>query len=443
MVVAEKISSFALEQRIPQLKELAEENFIFVASHQHPSGRFEASLGRAEKKYAGKTWPGRDQVGTVKFASNLFVRKYLPELFDPEFAKENNLPKTADQVYKDGMDSALKLYSSPEQLRRLETRPCSPFGDGYYEMNDQLTPAVKFYTSSGRVFRVWGHNQPDALGSLIGEYANGIQMGLLDLDKLGSRLPFTGFVLQKIAAYLANAHVERLRCKSMWEHEDCWAPRSTRTAVFFGLREFIEVFPDIQSNSQVKGYKLSISKGELEDGLGQLGEKRAEFGLADWTERRNHLYPEDLASAIVASDTPSGPAEKEEILKTVLILENRKGVHRFRGDGYKIGLGELKFVIGKAVIAQLFAELGINRYRSGDTVEGFSDIDHALDRIDDLMAIYEECGHFPELYSNDNPEGIYLPNNNDLGWTRGKLNEALGTTIAAISIAGQSYHQAA
>lgn len=443
-IESRRSSTFALEQRIPQLQSSAEENFIFLAEHQHPSGRFEASLGRAEGKYKGKTWL-RDLVNAVKFAAKPSIRVTLPQLFDPEFAKEHNLPRTADQVYRDGMIAAVRLMASPEQLKRAETRPGPVQEDEYHEMDDQQTPAIKFYTRDGKIFRDWGHNQPDSIASLLHEFANGLQMGLLELDKLGSRMPEAGFVIQKDAAFLARAKVARLRGKTMWEDQDCWEPFSTRTIAAKSLEKIIQIWPDIQADSLLKGYPLDISKGELEDSLGELEEKRKEFGFADRTTAESHPDAADLASAIVATDVELDPEEVDQIMGLALTLENRKGAYRYKGDHYKLGKAELKFVIAKVVFAKYFAKRAIRMYQQDDPYEGFRSLDHALDRINDLQDIYNEAGYYPELYSNDNRQGIYSANINDLAWTRGDLNEGLDLNIGAILAAKEYYrtHQAA
>ena len=71
------------------------------------------------------------------------------------------------------------------------------------------------------------------------------------------------------------------------------------------------------------------------------------------------------------------------------------------------------------------------------------ELDHGLDRMQNVMDILTENGYIPELYKHDPKTDTFKPNNNDLAWNRSYLIEATSAGIIALQRREQSMAAAA
>lgn len=414
------------EDGIKALRELAYDSFEKISSHQLPNKLIPASLGRHDDGYFDRGVWVKDHVRATRFALDHLVQQSLPEL-----------TKTGQDLYLGAIRGILRVLDQPEQQRRFGARPGQPNAEGYSSIADQDAPAIKF-NSDGSIYYDWGHNQPDNWGTLLLETAKGIDAGWPVLERATDGF-IPGEVLQDIISYAVHLRTERLLCRSIWEHDVVKSSYSTRRIILASLHKIDTIWPEIDRDSIDNGYPLSVSQEQIRDAVGNLTERVQEH-QGDYTDTEGHHQSSaDLASLVVLNDIDNLPGkEQQEILRSIkeAELENRRGFYRYFGDHWKLGSAEAKWTMGKPIMARLYFRRAINLYESGNSKGGHRALDHGLDRMNDLLDIISEYGYVPELFEDEDGDGIFKPNNNELAWTSGYTIEAAGAGIAAITASG-------
>lgn len=394
--------------KIAQMRSLGYVTFDNLVSNQLSNGLITASIGRADDRhFEGKVWI-KDNVRAVKFALDPLFQEAFPELREP-----------AIDLYLRAIKGVLRIQNQPEQIRRFQTRPGPAGSDSYHSLDDNLAPAIKF-DRFGEIQYDWGHNQPDNWGTLLLEAGKGIAAGLPVLD------PQTAMALENITSYVANLKTERLTCRSIWEHNPCWSSYSTRRIVLAGLDQMAAVWPEVERFRE----DSLITREQIIESANNLREYIREHFPADYTDSYNHLSAGDLASLVVLNDIELPTEEKAHILFRTRELENGQGFYRYRGDPWKKGVEEAKWTMGKVIMARhVFIEA-----LSGTPLEP------GLRRLDEIEEIIKTLGYLPELFEDRNNSGEYSPNNNELAWTAGYIQEALGAGIVALRQRSFSYN---
>ncbi len=409
------------EDGIQVLRELALDSFNRILLNQLPNGLIPASLGRHDDRhFDGKVWI-KDHVRAARFALDPLVQQYLPEVAAPGKA-----------LYLRAMDGILRVQYRDEQLPRFFARPGKPNEDGYRAIDDQAVPAIKF-NSDGSIYHDWGHNQPDNWGTLLLEIGKGIKAGWPVLEKQADGF-IPGEVLQDITSYVVNLQTERLLCRSIWEHNVAWSSYSTRRIVLAGLNKFDAIWPEIKSDSKDNDYVLMTSLGDIESAVGSLAERVREH-QGDYTNSENHTSTADLASLVVLHDIDNLPErEQQEILERIreAKLENGLGFYRYLGDHWRLGSTEAKWTMGKPITARFRLKQAAGLFLKGHPHAGSIALNAGLDRMNEILSIVNEHGFIPELFEDEDRDGVFLPDNNELAWTRSYVIEAAAAGIAAI-----------
>ncbi len=425
MTIEGKVATIGAQQ----LKELAADCLSKTSANQLPNGLIPASVGRHDDLYFNYGVWVKDSVRAGKAALDPYVQMGLPELV-----------AAAKQLYLSSIQATIQLQGQPEQLQRFQNRPGPPDHNGYSTIDDPFAPAIKF-TGSGYIYSDWGHNQPDNWGTLLLEVGKGVEADWPVLKKGGDSPIPLGAILQEIISYTANLRTERLVCRSIWEHGNVWSSYSTRRIMLAGLDQIEKIWPELATDSKRSGYQIKISQEQIVDAAGTLREKVTEHFPADYTDTLGHASAADLAHGVVANDlrdTELPTNEREEIMRKVLELENRRGCYRYDGDPWKRGRAEAIWTMGKPIIARYFFLEAIKLYEQKKPGEAFRMLDHGLDRIADILTIKESCGYIPELFEDQNRHG-YVPNNNELAWTLGYTVEASAAGIVALTAAEKYY----
>lgn len=408
---------------IDVLRELALNSFQRISTHQLPNGLIPASIGRADDRYfAGDMVWTKDHHRASRAPLDLLVQEHLPEI-----------SRKGRALYLKATIGMLRIQARPEQRARFASRPGIPDNEGYSTIEDRYTPAIKF-TSEGFVYQDWGHNQPDNIGTQLLEIGRGIEADWPVLRK--ARDGFVpGDIIQDILSYAVHLRTERFKCRSIWEHDRVRPSYSTMRMVHAGISKIGEVWLDLTRDSKRNGYELKVSRDQIQEAAGHLIERvRGTDGdITDSAER--HPSIADLASLVVLNDVDNlPPDEQKAILRRIqeAELENRLGFYRFHGDHWKHGRAEAKWTMGKPIMARYLFKQALAYYQAGQPDAGFRALDHGLDRINDLIDIIQRVGYIPELFEDQNKDGLYVPNNNELAWTHSYLIEAAAAGIAAI-----------
>lgn len=405
------------------LEELALSSFRRIRSHQLPNGLIPASVGRHDDlSFADNMVWTKDHFRSTRFALNRLVQEHLSQLKEP-----------AKNLYLRANRGMLRVQAQPDQRRRYTSRPTDPDEEGYSTIDDKIAPAIKF-TKEGHIYIDWGHNQPDNTGTLLLETGKGIEADWPVLRRGRDRF-IPGDILQDIISYAVHLRTERFRGRSIWEHNNIKSSYSTRRIVLAGLQQIEKVWPELVLDSKNKRYKLQVSLGQLQQAIGSLEEKVLEYDgdITDSAER--HPSAADLASLVVLNDIEDLPIEEEKaIIRRVqeAELENRLGFYRFQGDHWRQGWTEAKWTMGKPILARYYFRKALEAYRTNHPDVGFRALDHGLDRINDLISIYNQHGYIPELFEDEDRDGIPRPNNNELAWTHSYIIETAATGKAAI-----------
>lgn len=424
------------QQQIQVLKDLAISCYLNIITHQEPTGLIQASLGRYDDPYFYKKVWIKDVVRAVNFTLDPLVRQYIPEL--------QYQSKTPKHLYLSATESIMRLQQLPEQWERFKARPGIPDNDGYATIPCHQTPAIKFdiqKNPQGEIYQDWGHNQPDNWGTLLLGFGKGREQGMPFSEKNDPHDKSLCEIAQEIAAYVSRLHIERFRCRSIWEHEICWSSYSTRRIVLAGLEQIIKVWGQIEDDSKYYNYQLSIQKNEVQEAEGRLREKVTEHFPADFTDCWGHNSTGDLASLVVQNEIDLPSWEQKKIIKNVAILENDDGFHRYRGDPWKRGEREAKWTMGKPLMGGYFFRKSLRLYHNGEPQRGDSALRQGLTRMAAVVRIKEQHNYIPELFITPD-QNNYYPNNNQLAWTLGNIIEAAAAGIAAMT-ESQKYHQQA
>lgn len=406
------------------LEELAIFSFQRMRSHQLRNGAIPASVGNRQDdpSFADDMVWSKDHFRATRFALNSLVQQYIPQLKEP-----------GKNLYLRANRGMLKIQAQPEQRARYASRPGEPDEEGYSTIDDKFAPAIKF-TKEGYIYHDWGHNQPDNTGTLLLETGKGIEADWPVLRR-GRDGFVPGDILQDVISYAVNLRVERFRCRSIWEHDNVRSSYSTRRIVLAGLQQMEKIWPELVLDSKYKGYRLQMSLEQLQQATGSLEERVLEYDgdITDSAER--HPSTADLASMVVLNDVENLPIEEEKaIIRRVqeAELENRLGFYRFQGDHWKQGWTEAKWTMGKPIMARYYFKKALEAYKTNHPDVGFRALDHGLDRINDLVNLYNQYGYIPELIEDEDRDGIPSANNNELAWTHGYIVETAGAGKAAI-----------
>lgn len=411
------------EDGIQVLRELALDSFSKISVNQLPNGLIPASLGRYDDPhFHGKVWI-KDHTRAVRFPLDPLVQRYLPEV-----------ATAGRDVYLKAMDGILRAQYSDEQFRRFSTVPDQAGPDGYYSLDDQEVPAIKF-NSNGTIYHDWGHNQPDNWGTLLLEIGKGIEAGWPVLEKKADGF-IPGEILQWISSYVVNLRTERLLCRSIWEHNVGWPSYSTKRIVLTGLNQWDRVWPQTKNNSKDNNYPLLVFLKDVREAAGSLAEMVREQ-QGDYTDTENHKSPADLASLVVLNDIDNLPErEQREIIERVIEadLEKELGFTRYIGDHWKKGPTEARWPMGKPIMARFRFKQAAISFAKGNHAAGTISLNQGLARMHEVLSMISEYGYIPELFEDVDGDGIFLPNNNELAWTRSYVIQAAAAGIAAIRV---------
>ncbi len=394
-------------------------NFSLLKNNRFSNGTIPASIGgRYDDKHFENTVWVRDMTHAVQFA------------LDPDFQEAfPHLVKDAQKLYIEGMKGLLEMQTCPEQIERFKKRPGPPNEKGYRSIGDQQAPAIKFYGPNGSIVREWGHNQPDSWGILLLEAGKGIQQGLpvLEAERFNP-----GEVLANITSYLANLKVERLMCRSIWERDYLESPSSSRRTVLAGLEEMLEVWDQIEQDSQKKTYSLPINQKEILTAAKSLRNLVREHS-GDYTDT-DHPFAEDLAQLVVLDDVDLPVDEQTAIIKAIAMgeLENNLGCYRWIGDSWKKEGTEAKWTMGKSFIARYYLKRARILAKT-DSSASHRYLDHGLDRIQHILNIMEDYNYLPELFMYGPKTMTYRPNRNDLAWGRSANIRALSSAVCTLT----------
>lgn len=416
-------------QRVPLLQQIAENSFNLLVAHQFPNGLIPASLGRFDDKHFQDMVWVKDAARSVQFALDPFFRQAFP-----------NLVVKAEQLYLTTMKGILKIQTQPGQTERFKARPGAADKEGYSTIpDDQQVPVIKFHGPDGSIIQDWGHNQPDNWGILLLEAGKGIEAGLPVLEAPAFN---PGQVLAEITSYMADLRIERFRCRSIWENDVAWSSYSTRRISLAGLEQMMEVWNQVEEDSGDKNYKLPITRKRLSSAIKNLRNLVREHS-GDFTAERNHPFAGDLASLVVINDIDVPIDEEAEAIKRVIEgeLENTRGFYRWLGDGWKKGVTEAKWTMGKPILARYYFRKAIELAQLDPNLSR-QKLDHGIDRMQHILDIVTEYGYIPELFEHDPQTDVYNPNSNDLAWTRSYVIEAASAGIVALKTL-PSYQQAA
>ena len=408
-------------ERIPVLKELVITSFNLIRNNQFDNGCIPASLGRFDDTSFYQTVWIKDAARAVQFALDPHFRLAFPELI-----------QDAEQLYLSTTRGILRLQTNPEQIVRFQSKPGLPDEDGYSTISDdQLTPAIKFYGPDGSIIKDWGHNQPDNWGILLLEAGKGIAADVPVLEADGFN---PGEVLANITSYAANLKVERFSCRSIWESNVAWSSYSTRHIVLAGLEQIAEAWEYIEADSQQKSYQLPIKRRDITKSIKSLRNLVNEHP-GDYTDSRNHHFAGDLASLVVLNDVELPENEQQGIVDRITLakLENGSGFFRWLGDPWKKDQGgiEAKWTMGKPILARYFFRKAIELASAHPTASR-RELDHGLDRMQNIIDIIVENGYMPELFNHDPKTDTFPANNNDLAWNRSYLIQAASAAIIAL-----------
>ncbi|MCR4305661.1 MAG: hypothetical protein NUV73_01080 [Candidatus Daviesbacteria bacterium] len=406
-------------EKISILRGLVAGSFRLLNDHKFPNGTIPASLGRYDDEhFKGTIWV-RDVAHAVQFA------------LDPDFNQAfPHLQKDARSLYLSAIHGILEMQTNPEQIERFKSKPGWPDKDGYYSLGDQQAPAIKFYGYDGSIVREWGHNQPDSWGILLLEAGKGIEAGLtvLEAERFNP-----GETLANITSYVTNLKVERLNCRSIWERDHLKSPYSTRRIVLAGLEQMLEIWDQIEQDSQIKAYQLPINQKDLLAAAKSLrGLVREHEG--DFTDL-NHPFAGDLSSLVVLNDVKLPIDEQTAVIKSITEgeLENSLGCYRWVGDSWKENEIEAKWTIGKPMIAKYHLEQA-KRLAITNPSASLRHLDHGLDRMQHILDIFHKYHYIPELFEYGSHTTLFRPNNNDLAWTRSAVIGSASKGIVALQM---------
>ncbi len=411
------------EDGIQVLRELALDSLSRITRNQLPNGLIPASLGRFDDRhFDGKVWI-KDHARAVRFALDPLVQKYLPEVAD-----------AGKDLYLRAMDGILRAQYSDEQLDRFSTHPEGTDQNGYYSIDDREVPAIKF-NSDSTIYHDWGHNQPDNWGTLLLEIGKGIESGWPVLGKRKDGF-IPGEMLQQIASYVVNLRTERLLCRSIWEHNVGWPSYSTKKIVSAGLNKLDPAWTKIEQDSQENDYPLLVSLTDIGEAAGSLAEMVREQP-GDYTDTENHKSPADLASLVVLNDIDNLPErEQHEIIERVIDadLEKELGFTRYIGDHWRKGPTEAIWPMGKPIMARFRFKQAAISFAKGNPEAGSVSLNQGLIRMNEVLSMISEYGYIPELFEDEDKDGVFSPNNNELAWIRSYIIQAAAAGIAAIRV---------
>jgi hypothetical protein len=338
-LISRDLQFFKAPIRVVQFRELAYYAAEKLISNQEPNGLNKASVGRSDDSFfEGNVWV-KDHVRASRPILDPLVREHLPEL-----------QRDLAEFYLKSTKGILNTLGQPAPYARFLSRPCGEDGQGYRKLDDQFAPVIK-YNRFGETIYDWGHNQPDNWGTLLLEVGKGIEQGFPVLEHTEGEVLPAGQVIQRVASYAANLRTERLICRSIWEHDNCWSSYSTRSIVQGGLEKMAQVWGELEYDSRDRGYHLEISQIEVEDSVASLSALRKEHFPADYTDL-NHPSTADLASLIVLNDLEVEDTEKREIIDRAKKLRNGVGFYRYIGDKWKFGTAESKWTLGITVLGR-------------------------------------------------------------------------------------------
>lgn len=424
------LQELPIPEQYQRLNDLAQASFSLLQTHQLPNGLIPATLGRYDDEYFKDSVWTKDHVRGARFALNPNIDEHLPEI-----------ATAAQGLYLSSIRSILQLQVQSDQIERFKVRPGPPDEHGYSTIDDRDVPAIKFH-SNGHVLD-WGHNQPDNWGVLLLEAGKGIELGLPVLAPFEDEILSIGDVLQRITSYVANLKIERLNCRSIWEHNVCWSSYSTRIIVLAGLRQITKVRKHLEQDSKKRGYLPSINKREIQQAVKNLKGKVRERFPADYTDL-NHPGRADLALLVVLNDVPLSEADRRKILTTIKQeeLENHYGFFRYFSDPWQRdnqgNSTEAIWTLGKPAMAKYYFQEAIFSYQQNEPLTGNRNLNRGLERMSVLLELRDKYGYIPELlYYKD---GRYFPNNNDLAWTRSYIIEACAAGMAALRMRS-NYHK--
>lgn len=412
--------------RLEQLHNLAQYAFHILSSYQEPNGLLQATLGRVDRvdneDFVDGVWV-KDHARAGRPGLNPYVQEYLPELRDG-----------FTDLYISSTRGMLRVLSQPEQMERFkEARPGGTDEKGYASLADEEAPPIKFHTD-GRPWEGWSksNNQPDNWGTELLETGRGIEQRLPVLEPIPGEQAPAGMVIQRIVSYVVGLQVERLICRSIWEHAPVYSSYSTISIGAAGLRQIRKdaVWSVLVADSKKKGYTMEISQAQVKVANDSLDRKRKERSVDDYTDY-HHPRPADLAPMIVLNDTNLHKAEAKQIAERVMTLKNGVGFNRFHEDPYKNGLIGASWSLGIPAMAKYDFNVAMEYYKANNFLDGNIYLFKGYDMLDVDIRLLRWFGYIPELTYDRDRNGVPVPNNNELGWGLGYLAEACGAGIAA------------